>query len=154
MKRPACRRTLLALAVGLAVLPAVQAQGTDFPTKPITIIVPYPAGGIVDSVTRVIAEHVSKTLGQAVNVDPRPGGNANIGTQAGLRAPADGYTWVFAASALTANASLYKGLWDPVKDVTGVGVVVVAPSFIAVPAALSVNDTKELVTLASASPAS
>jgi tripartite-type tricarboxylate transporter receptor subunit TctC len=152
MSRHAALRTLLALAAGLCVLRPAQAQGTEFPSKPITIIVPYPAGGIVDSVTRVIAEHVSKTLGQTVNVDPRPGGNGNIGTQAGLRAPADGYTWVFAASALTANASLYKGLWDPVKDVTGVGVVVVAPSFIAVPAALPANDTKELVSLAKREP--
>ena len=60
MIRPGSRRTLLALATGLAVLPAAQAQGSDFPTKPVTIIVPYPAGGIVESVTRVIAGHVSK----------------------------------------------------------------------------------------------
>ncbi len=152
MSRHASRRNLLALAAVLAVLPPAWAQGTDFPTKPITIIVPYPAGGIVDSITRVIAEHVSKTLGQTVNVDPRPGGNGNIGTQAGLRAPADGYTWVFAATALTANALLYKGLWDPLKDVTGVGVAVTAPSFIAVPATLAANDMKELVALAKREP--
>lgn len=147
-------RRLLALccALGLAATPLAWAQTTDFPSRPITIIVPYPAGGIVDSITRVIAEHVGKTLGQTVNVDARPGGNANIGTQAGLRAPADGHTWVFAASALTANAILYKGLWDPLKDVTGVGAVVVAPSLIAVPAALGVNDMSELVALAKREP--
>jgi tripartite-type tricarboxylate transporter receptor subunit TctC len=147
-------RQLFALcaALGLAAAPPAWAQGTDFPTKPITIIVPYPAGGIVDSITRVLAEHVSKTLGQTVNVDTRPGGNANIGTQAGLRAPADGYTWVFAAPALTANAVMYKGLWDPLKDVTGVGALVVAPSLIAVPVTLPVNDIKELVALAKREP--
>jgi tripartite-type tricarboxylate transporter receptor subunit TctC len=147
-------RRLFALssALGLAAAPLAWAQGTDFPTRPITIIVPYPAGGIVDSITRVLAEHASKTLGQTVNVDTRPGGNANIGTQAGLRAPADGYTWVFAAPALTANAVLYKGLWDPLKDVTGVGALVVAPSLIAVPASLGVNDVNELVALAKREP--
>ena len=142
----------LALALGAAAAPLAWSQSTDFPTKPITIIVPYPAGGIVDSITRVIAEHVSKTLGQTVNVDARPGGNANIGTQAGLRAPADGYTWVFAASALTANSVMYKGLWDPLKDVTGVGAVVLAPSLIAVPTTLPVNDMKELVAMAKREP--
>ena len=55
MTRTRSRRALLALAAGLAALPGAHAQATDFPTKPITIIVPYPAGGIVDSVTRVIA---------------------------------------------------------------------------------------------------
>lgn len=142
----------LCAALGLVAAPPAWAQGTDFPTKPITIIVPYPAGGIVDSITRVLAEHVGKTLGQTVNVDARPGGNANIGTQAALRAPADGYTWVFAASALTANSVMYKGLWDPLKDVTGVGALVVAPSLIAVPATLPVNDMKELVALAKREP--
>jgi len=152
MSRDTARRTLLALAAGLALLPTAWAQGSDFPSKPITIIVPYPAGGIVDSISRVIAEHVSKTLGQTVNVDARPGGNSNIGTQAALRAPADGYTWAFAAPALTANAVMYKGLWDPLKDVTGVGAVVLAPSLIAVPATLPVNDVKELVALAKREP--
>lgn len=150
-----CTRRILvaaasALAAALAALPPAQAQ--EFPSKPITIIVPYPAGGIVDNITRVIAEHVSRTLGQVVNVDPRPGGNANIGTQAGLRAPADGHTWVFAASAITANAVLYKGLWDPLKDVTGVGIAVTAPSLIGVPASLPVKDVKDLVDLAKKQP--
>jgi len=142
----------LCSAMGLAAAPPAWAQSTDFPTKPITIIVPYPAGGIVDSITRVLAEHVSKTLGQTVNVDARPGGNSNIGTLAALRAPADGYTWAFAAPALTANAVMYKGLWDPLKDVTGVGALVVAPSLIAVPVTLPVNDIKELVALAKREP--
>ncbi|MBS1177013.1 MAG: tripartite tricarboxylate transporter substrate binding protein [Proteobacteria bacterium] len=89
-----------------------------------------------------------------MNVDPRPGGSANTGTQAGRRAPADGDAWVFAASALTANASLYTGLWDPVKDVTGVGVKGVAPSVIAVPATLGVNDAQARVALAKREPRS
>jgi tripartite-type tricarboxylate transporter receptor subunit TctC len=152
MRQPTRRQVCLALTLGLAATLPAWAQATDFPTKPITIIVPYPAGGIVDSVSRVLAEHVSKTLGQTVNVDARPGGNANIGTQAGLRAPADGYTWVFAATAFTANALMYKGLWDPLKDATGVGALVVAPSILAVPASLGVNDVKELVALAKREP--
>jgi tripartite-type tricarboxylate transporter receptor subunit TctC len=146
------RHTLCALAVGLAMAPCAWAQGQEFPNRPITIIVPYPAGGIVDSVTRVLAEQLTRELGQQVNVDPRPGGNANIGTQAGLRAAPDGYTWTFAATALTANPSMYKGLWDPLKDAVGVGVAVTAPSLLAVSAALPVNTVKELVELATKQP--
>ena len=143
---------LVALSALVAVPGGLRAQPADFPNRPITIIVPYPAGGIVDAVTRVVAEHASRTLGVVINVDPRPGGNANIGTQAGLRAAPDGYTWTFAASALTANTVLYKGLWDPLKDAAGVGVAVTAPSLIAVPASLGVKDIAGLVDLARRSP--
>lgn len=128
------------------------AQGSDFPSRPITIVVPYPAGGIVDAITRILAEHAGRTLGQVINVDPRPGGNGNIGTQAALRAPADGYTWVFVATAFTVNPLLYKGLWDPLKDATGVGAPVLAPSLFAVPAGLPVKDIREFVDLARKQP--
>lgn len=142
---------LLGLGLGLAALLPAQAQG-DFPSRTITIIVPYPAGGIADSISRIVAEHASKTLGQPIVVDAKPGANGNIGTQAVQRAPADGYTWLFAAPALTSNPSLYKGLWDPLKDFTGVSITVNAPTLIAVPASLGVKDLKDFVELAKRSP--
>lgn len=155
MHLPATRRLLLALILGASGASGASgawAQGADFPSRPITIVVPYPAGGIADAISRIIAEKLSKTLGQPVNVDPRPGGNANIGTQAVLRAAPDGHTWLFAATAITANASLYKGLWDPIKDFTGVSITVYAPSLITVPTSLGVRDIKEFVELAKRSP--
>lgn len=146
------RPLLLALALATLGLASARAQAPEFPSRPITIIVPYPAGGIADAITRIIAEKVSKTLGQPVNVDPRPGGNANIGTQAALRAAPDGHTWLFAATAITANASLYKGLWDPLKDFTGVSITVYAPSLVTVPTSLGVRDIKDVCRAGQAQP--
>lgn len=149
------RRTYLStlLALGVAVSSqALYAQPSAFPTRPITVVVPFPAGGVADSVTRIIGEEVAKILGQPVVIDPRPGGNSNIGTMLVAKANADGYTWLMSAPSLTANPSLYSGIWDPLKDFTGVGMVVSAPNLITVPSSLPVSNLQEFVSWAKKSP--
>lgn len=144
--------TLLGTAMSASLPLGAVAQQAEFPTKPITVVVPFPAGGIGDSITRIIGDHVSKTLGQPLVIDPRPGGNTNIGTMLVSKASPDGYTWLMAAPSLTANPSLYSGIWDPLTDFTGVGIAVSAPNLVTVPAQLPANSLKEFVELAKKSP--
>ena len=102
------------LAAGL--LPTAQAQ--DYPSRPITIVVPYGPGSATDNVVRPVAMALQKALGQTVVVDNRAGANGVIGTQFGARAKADGYTLLAGSSTtLAANAGLFKTLpYDPQKD--------------------------------------
>ncbi|WP_063661353.1 Bug family tripartite tricarboxylate transporter substrate binding protein [Comamonas thiooxydans] len=128
------------------------ALAQEFPSKPITIIVPYAAGGAADSLARIMGNKLTAILGQPVIVDVRPGANSNIGTNYALRAPADGSTWVVAAPALTVNPFLYKeGVWK-IKDFTVVGAVVSAPAVVVVPSELRIASMADFVKLVKASP--
>src|SRR5262245_16913233 len=91
---------VLLVAAGIASL--VHAQ-SDFPNKPVHIVLPYPAGGIVDNVTRVVTNKVSALWGQPIVIEPKPGANGNIAWDQVARAKADGYTWTFYGPALIAN---------------------------------------------------
>src|SRR5262249_53961053 len=92
MKLP--RRTFLHLAAGAATLPAVSrfAWGQAYPTRPVRLIVPLASAGASDITARLIGQWLSERLGQQFVIDNRPGGGGNIGTEAVVRAPADGYT--------------------------------------------------------------
>src|SRR5712671_961861 len=92
MKVP--RRTFLHLAAGAAALPAASriAKAQAYPTRPVRIVVPFPAGGPNDILARLVGQWLSERLGQPFVIDNRPGGGSNIGTEAVVRAPADGYT--------------------------------------------------------------
>lgn len=94
-------------AAALAVCGAVQAQD-NWPSKPITLIVPFPPGGPTDMVARVLAQQVGQQLGQSVIVDNRPGANGNIGNALVAKAPADGYTVLYNTSSIALSPSLYK----------------------------------------------
>src|ERR1017187_3957323 len=98
------------LALGAASL----AQAQAYPSKPVRLIVPYPAGGVVDLVARAVADKVSQNWGQVIVVEPRPGGNAGIGAEAVANAAPDGYTLLVAAPFLAVNPHLYTNLkWRP-----------------------------------------
>ena len=141
------------LAITLATCAfGANAQGT-FPNKPVRVIVPYPAGGIVDGVARVITDKLGAMWNQPIIVDARPGANSNIGTDAVAKAPADGYTWLITGPAITANPSLSaNAAWDPKKDFTGLGVAAWSVSAVVVPANSPANTLKEFVALAKAKP--
>ena len=141
------------LAITLATCAfGANAQGT-FPNKPVRVIVPYSAGGIVDGVARVITDKLGAMWNQPVIVDARPGANSNIGTDAVAKAPADGYTWLITGPAITANPSLSaNAAWDPKKDFTGLGVAAWSVSAVVVPANSPANTLKEFVALAKAKP--
>jgi len=118
-------------AVGFASLLAVSqvAAQTDYPQKPVTLVVPYPAGASVDAVARYIAEQLGQRLGQAVVVDNRGGANGTIGMDSVAKAAPDGYTLVMALdSQLSINPNLYSTVrYDPVKDFAPIMLLATAP---------------------------
>src|SRR4051812_37598057 len=100
-------KTALALVVIALMLGGGAQAQTNYPTRPIHIIVPYPAGGIVDIVARAVTEQVGRDLKQAIIVEARPGANGNIGTAAAARSEGDGYTWLVTGPAALVNPTLY-----------------------------------------------
>src|SRR5262245_48410464 len=121
MKLP--RRTFLHLAAGAAALPAVScvAWAQAYPSRPVRIIVGFAAGGPADIVARLIAQWLSERLGQPFVVENLPGASGNIGTEAVVRAPADGYSLLFAVSANAISATLYDNLrFNFIRDTTPV----------------------------------
>jgi tripartite-type tricarboxylate transporter receptor subunit TctC len=137
MKLP--RRKFLHLAVGAAALPFVPhiAQAQAYPTRPVRLVIGFPAGGGTDLVARLIGQWLSERLGQSVIVESRPGAGTNIATEAVVRAPADGYTLLFVGPSSAVNATLYDKLnFDFIRDIAPVAglsrfanVMVVHPSF-------------------------
>ena len=121
------RRTLLTLALSLAVTGAAFAQD-KYPSKPVTLIVPQAAGGANDAIARVIAQKLTEQFGQSFIVDNRTGAGGNVGTVAAARAKPDGYTLMLTAdSSMVINPSLYKSTgFDPIKDFEPVGTVATA----------------------------
>jgi tripartite-type tricarboxylate transporter receptor subunit TctC len=110
MKLP--RRAFLQLAAGAAVLPAMSriAKAQAYPNKFVRLVVPFPAGGPIAIVGRIIGQWLSERLGQQFIVDNRPGAGGNIGTEAVVRAPTDGYTLLMASATNAINATLYDNL--------------------------------------------
>lgn len=130
-----------------------QAQG-KFPDRPITIVVPSTPGGTTDFTARLIAEPLSRALGQPVVVDNRSGAAGNIGNQWVAKAKPDGYTLLLAYSGYqVGNPHLFKKAgWDPIKDFTPVSMLTRAPQVVAARPTLPVNSLRELVAYAKANP--
>ena len=144
---------LLALFAIAAVCSGI-ADAQSYPSRPIRLIVPWPAGGGVDTAARMIAEPLAQRLGQPIFIDNRPGAAGNIGTAAAAHEKADGYTLLMASlSPHSVNPHLYDNLgFEPIKDFAPIALVYTVPSFLVVPAASSANSAQELVALAKASP--
>jgi tripartite-type tricarboxylate transporter receptor subunit TctC len=131
---------------------AAQAQ-ENWPSRPIRVIVPYPAGGIVDIVARAVTEQVGRDLKATVIVEARPGGNSNIGTLAVARSDPDGYTWLVTGPAALVNPGLYKDAgWDAMKDLKCVGLAVWTQSVAVVSPTLPAKTIGEFVELARSKP--
>jgi tripartite-type tricarboxylate transporter receptor subunit TctC len=147
----------LGLAVSVAaMLPGIvagaQAQG-NYPNRAIHIIVPYPAGGIVDIVARTVTEQVGRDWKQTIVVEARPGANSNIGTAAVARSDPDGYTWLVTGPAVLVNPALYKDAgWDAMKDFKCVGLAVWNQSVAVVHPSMPVKTLGEFVKLAREKP--
>ena len=119
-----------------------------YPSRPIKVIVPYPAGGVVDLQTRAMTQGLSSELGQPVVVESRPGANGNIAAEAVARATADGYTLLVSAPYLINNPMLETTLrWAP-KDFLPVARFSMSPSFICVPAVSPARTVREYVEMA------
>jgi tripartite-type tricarboxylate transporter receptor subunit TctC len=133
MKLP--RRQFLHLAAATAALPAVSrfAWAQTYPSRPVRIVVGFPAGGPTDIVARVMAQWLSERLGQQFVVENRPGAASNIGTEAALRAPPDGYTLLQVTSSNAVNATFYENLnFDFINDIAPVGAIIRVPFVIEV----------------------
>src|SRR5258707_1107828 len=116
-------KSALGIAMGLTLLLGQSAQAqSSYPSRAIHIVVPYPAGGIVDIIARAVTEQVGRDWKQTVVVEARPGGNSNIGTAAVARSDPDGYTWLVTGPAVLGNPPPYKeGGWG-LKNFKNVGV--------------------------------
>ncbi|MGE7089731.1 tripartite tricarboxylate transporter substrate-binding protein, partial [Achromobacter xylosoxidans] len=116
--RRACLGALLLALAGGALAPAASAQSA-FPNKPITLIVPFPAGGSTDRHMRIVAQDASKYLGQPVIVENRPGAGGTLGTATMSRtAKPDGYTVALYTLAMLRMPYMQKTSWDPINDFT------------------------------------
>ena len=146
---------LRALLVGLALWTcAVPASGQSYPNRPISLIVPYAAGGGIDLLARLLGQKLEKRLGKPVVVENKTGAATGIAAVFVARAPADGYTLLLSTSTTMAiNPAVYKHLaYDPVKDLTPVATVMTTPFILVVNAALPVKSVPELIALAKTRP--
>jgi tripartite-type tricarboxylate transporter receptor subunit TctC len=127
MKRAVKRIAVISLAA--FALAGMQAQAQSYPTRSITLIVPYPAGGGVDAMARIVADKLSAALGRQVVVDNRGGGGGLIGTRAVARAAPDGYTLLLGhTGTVSINPSLYRNAgYDPRRDLAAVGLIASMP---------------------------
>ncbi len=149
------RRGFLHFATGLAAFTAFPraAGAQSYPTRPVRIIVPFPAGIAPDIVTRLIAQSLSSRLGQQFIVDDRPGGASNIGTELVVRAAPDGYTLLTATVTNTINTSLYDNLsFDFIRDIAPVSGLVRLPLVLAVSLSVPANTLPEFIAYAKANP--
>jgi tripartite-type tricarboxylate transporter receptor subunit TctC len=153
------RRTLALAVLGagmLALAPLVaqaQAQGA-FPSKALTIVVPFSAGGTTDILARVVGQYMAKNLGQPVIIDNRAGAGGNIGAQMVARAAPDGYTLLMGTVGTHAiNQSLYKKLgFDPIKDFAPITRVALVPNLLVANPSQPFKSVKELIAYARANP--
>ena len=141
------------LAAAAAALLSGAAIAQQYPTRPIRVIVPYTPGGITDVVTRLVTTELSKTLGQTLIVDNRPGANSILGADLGAKATPDGYTLVSVIAAHAANQSLYPKLpFHAVKSYAPVSLLGTAPLIMCATNALPAKTVKEFIELAKAKP--
>jgi tripartite-type tricarboxylate transporter receptor subunit TctC len=137
------------VAFGLAGVTNAQ----EYPTRPVRVIVPFSPGGAVDGPMRVIAQELSKRLGQQVVVENKPGAGATIGTEVVARALPDGYTLLLASQTNAISASLYKSLpFDPIEDFAPISLIGREPGVLVVHPALPVKTLQEFVAYAKARP--
>jgi tripartite-type tricarboxylate transporter receptor subunit TctC len=152
LPRPATTAAVLAIsALAATFAPAALAQ--DYPSRPLRFLVPFPPGGVGDTVGRVIAQPLSKALGQQVVVENRTGANTVIATELLMRSPPDGHTFNVIATSFTVNPAAYSKLpYDSAKDFAGITRLVHNPLIICVNPALPAKTVKDLVALAQKRP--
>ena len=147
--------SLLALlaAVALATLSSGSAMAQAWPARPISLIVPFPAGGTTDVLARAVGVELSKSLGQPVLIESKPGAGATLGADFVAKAKPDGYTLLMGAVHHTIATSVYKKLpYDFQKDLLPITTVALVPNVLVVNAAMPAKNVGELLALAKASP--
>jgi tripartite-type tricarboxylate transporter receptor subunit TctC len=153
MKLP--RRNFLHLAVGAAALPAVSriARALDYPTRPVRVIVPFAPAGTTDILARLIGQWLSERLGQQFVIENRPGASTIIGTEAVVRAPADGYTLLLVGTPSAINATLFEKLsYNFLRDIAPVAGIMRVPNVMVVHPSFPAKTVPELIAYAKANP--
>jgi tripartite-type tricarboxylate transporter receptor subunit TctC len=144
------RRHLIAATLALPTWPRAQ---SDYPSRPIRVIVPFSPGGAVDGPMRAIAEHLGRRLKQQVLIENRPGAGATIGSEMVAKSAPDGYTLLLASQTNAISATLYSKLaFNPIDDFVGISLLGREPGALVVHPSLPVNNVAELVALAKAKP--
>ena len=146
------RRTIAALLLACAMPLAALGQG--YPSKPIRFVVPYPAGGPLDTVARLLAQRVGESLGQPIVVDNKPGAGGNIGADAVAKSPADGHTLLMGAVATHAiNPTLYPSIpYDAARDFIPVTQIASTPNVLVVHPSVPARDVREFIAYAKSNP--
>ena len=144
---------LAALAGALAICSAGNSAAQAYPVKPVRMVVPFPAGGGIDTVARVLASRLSESLGQPVVIDNRAGASGTVGTEAVAKAAPDGYTLLATFASHAQNASLYTRLgYDTVRDFAPITLIATVPNILVVNPSLPVKTVKDLIALAKKHP--
>jgi tripartite-type tricarboxylate transporter receptor subunit TctC len=149
------RRAFQHLVAGIGAFAAAPrlARALDYPSRPVRMVVPLPAGSSPDIVSRLVAQWLSEHLGQQFIVDNRPGANGNIGTETALHTAPDGYTLLVTIAANTVNASLYPNLsFDLIRDIAPIAGVVRIPQVMEVHPSVPAATVPEFIAYAKANP--
>ena len=155
MKKPSGLALVLAVSTGLfaAGAPLSNASAQGYPTRPVTMIVPYASGGTAEVLGRPLAQEMSATLGRNVIVELRPGAGGNVGAEYVARvARPDGYTFLFAASSLATSVSLMKLPFDPRKDLEPVAGIAAIPNLVVISAESPLKSLGDVIKSARARP--
>jgi len=134
------------------ILISINSSAQNWPAKPFRYIVPFPPGAFNDTLGRTISAELSKTLGQPLVVDNRPGGNSIIGTEAAAKSPPDGYTLFGAALPFSVIQNLYKTSFDVTKDFAGITLAGTSANLLVAHPAFPPNNVKELIAYAKEKP--
>src|SRR6516164_5329095 len=149
------RRQFLRLAVAAAALPAVSrtARAQTYPSRPVRIIVGFPAGGSATLIARLMGQWLSEHLGQQFIIENRPGAASNIATEAAVRAPSDGYTLLVVTPPNAINATLYERLnYNFIRDIAPVAGICRVPNVLDVNPSVPAKTVPEFIAYAKANP--
>ncbi|MEA2936594.1 MAG: hypothetical protein QOC56_98 [Alphaproteobacteria bacterium] len=157
MKRTAknqmCHSSIVIVALIAALPIATPCVAQTYPDRPITLVVPYPAGGGNDVLARLVGEKMAKSLGQSIVVENRGGAGGTIATRQVAKSPPDGYTLLIATSSLAINPSLYPNVgYDPRKDFSPIGLIASSQNVVLLHPSVPARSIAELVALAKAQP--
>ena len=147
------RHALLTAGLALAGVAVAQSRTPDYPTRPVRVVVPFSPGGAVDGPMRLLAEGLTRRLGQAVFVENKPGAGATIGTELVAKAAPGGYTLLLASQTNAISATLYSKLpYDPIEDFTPISLIGREPGVVVVHPSLPVRTLQELIAYVKAHP--
>jgi tripartite-type tricarboxylate transporter receptor subunit TctC len=139
-------------AVLLLAAPALSFAAQSYPARPVRIVVPVPAGGGVDSLARVVGQHLNAVWGQPFIVDNRPGAGGSLGADIVARATPDGYTLMVSSSSYVTNAAVRKTPYDPIRDFQPITKLTTNPYILVVTPSFPVKTVNDVVALAKSKP--